>query len=137
MYLQGDYGQEEDLVGPGENATWWGVGLWGTYDVTPAVGLALRGDYIDDKDGARTSGVLGFPANTRHKFGSATATLNIKAFPGALIRPELRYDRSNLPVYDDVGSLAESGLGRIGSVVHLLTDGNGREQAGTGGNGRE
>jgi len=101
LYLQGDYGQDQDLVGPGENATWWGLGLWGTYDVTPALGLALRGDYIDDQDGARTSGVLGFPANTRHKFGSATATLNIKAFPGALIRPELRYDRSNLPVYDE------------------------------------
>jgi hypothetical protein len=101
VYFQGDYGQDEDLVGPGENAKWWGVGLWGTYDVTPAVGLAIRGDYVDDKDGVRTSGVLGFPPNTRHKFGSATATLNIKAFPGALIRPELRYDRSNLPVYDD------------------------------------
>jgi hypothetical protein len=101
VYLQGDYGEEEDLVGPGENATWWGVGLWGTYDLSAALGLALRGDYIDDKHGARTSGVLGFPANTRHQFGSATATLNIKAFPQALIRPEVRYDRSNLAVYGE------------------------------------
>jgi hypothetical protein len=101
VYLQGDYGQDEDLIGPDENAKWWGVGLWATYDVTPVVGVALRGDYVDDRDGARTSGVFGFPANTRHKFGSATATLNIKAFPGALIRPELRYDRSNLAVYDE------------------------------------
>lgn len=101
VYLQGDYGEDEDLVGPGDNAKWWGLGLWGSYDLTPAVGVALRGDYIDDRDGARSSGVLGFPPNTRHKFGSATATLNIKAFPGALIRPEIRYDRSNLLVYDD------------------------------------
>ena len=101
LYLQGDYGQDEDLVGPGENAKWWGLGLWGTYDITPVVGLGLRGDYIDDKNGARTSGVLGFPANTQHKFGSATATLNIRVFPGALVRPEFRYDRSNLEVYGD------------------------------------
>ena len=101
LYLQGDYGQDEDLVGPDENATWWGVGLWGTYDVTPVVGIGLRGDYIDDQNGARTSGVLGFPANTRHQFGSATATLTIKVFPGALVRPELRYDRSNLAVYGE------------------------------------
>ncbi len=101
LYLQGDYGQDEDLVGPAENATWWGVGLWGTYDVTPVVGFGLRGDYIDDRDGARTSGVLGFPANTRHQFGSVTGTLNIRVFPGALVRPEFRYDRSNLEVYGE------------------------------------
>ncbi len=101
LYLQGDYGEDEDLIAPGDNAKWWGVGLWGTYDLNPSFGLALRGDYIDDRDGARTSGVLGFPPSTRHRFGSATATLNIKAFPSALIRPEIRYDRSNLPVYDD------------------------------------
>jgi hypothetical protein len=101
VYLQADYGQDEDLVVEGDNATWWGAGLWGTYDVHPSFGVALRGDYVDDRDGARSSGILGFPANTRHRFGSVTATLNIKAFPGALIRPEIRYDRSNLPVYND------------------------------------
>jgi hypothetical protein len=101
LYLQGDYGEDEDVVAPGENAKWWGLGLWGTYDLTPKVGLALRGDYIDDSDGARTSGVFGFPANSEHTFGSATATLNIRAFPGALIRPEVRYDRSNMEVYGE------------------------------------
>jgi hypothetical protein len=95
VFLQGDYGAEEDLVAPGENATWWGVGLWGVYDVTPKVAVALRGDYVDDNNGPRTSAVFGFPAHSGHKFGSATATLNIKAFPAALIRPEIRYDRSN------------------------------------------
>jgi hypothetical protein len=101
LSFQGDYGEDEDLVSAGENAKWWGVGLWGTYEVSPSIGVALRGDYIDDRDGARTSGVLGFPASTQHKFGSATATLNVKAFPGALIRPEIRYDRSNLEVYGE------------------------------------
>jgi hypothetical protein len=101
LYLQGDYGEDEDLVAPGENAKWWGIGLWGTYDLTSTLGLALRGDYIDDENGPRTSAVFGYPVHAGHKFGSATATLNIKAFPGALIRPEIRYDRSNLEVYGE------------------------------------
>ena len=63
--------------------------------------MALRGDYVDDKDGFRTSGVLGYPANTRNKFGSGTLTLNIKKWDSALIRPEIRYDRSNLTVFQD------------------------------------
>jgi hypothetical protein len=118
LSFQGDYGEDEDLVSAGENAKWWGVGLWGTYEVSPSIGVALRGDYIDDRDGARTSGVLGFPASTQHKFGSATATLNVKAFPGALIRPEIRYDRSNLEVYgEDDPSKNQVSLGLGASYI--------------------
>jgi len=65
-----------------------------------AVGVAVRADYVNDKNGARTSGVLGFPTNTGHRFGSGTATLNLRAWPGAVVRPELRYDRSTLPAFD-------------------------------------
>jgi len=54
---------------------------------------------VNDENGARTSGILGFPANTGQRFGSATATLNVRAWPGALVRPEVRYDRSTLPAY--------------------------------------
>lgn len=94
---QFDYGREEFDAA---TAKWLGVGVWLTYDLSPEVGLALRGDYIDDKDGARTSGVLGFPANTGHSFGSGTATLNIKKWTNALVRPELRYDRSSLASFN-------------------------------------
>ena len=83
-----------------KNAAWWALGGWTTYDVSAAIGLALRGDYVNDENGTRTSGVLGFPANTGHRFGSATATLNVRAWPGAIVRPELRYDRSTLHAFD-------------------------------------
>src|SRR5581483_1596314 len=53
---------------------------------------AVRGDYVNDENGARTSGFLGFPVNTGQKFRSATATLNLRAWPNALVRPEVRYD---------------------------------------------
>lgn len=101
VYFQGDYGEEEDLVASSENARWWGIGLWGTYDLTPNLGIAVRGDYVDDEDGPRTSAVFGYPVHNGHKFGSGTLTLNIKAFPGALIRPEVRYDRSNQFFYGE------------------------------------
>ena len=101
VVIQGDYGEESDALGPGLKAKWWGVGGWVTYDVSPALAVALRGDYVDDKDGFRTSGVLGYPANPRNKFGSGTLTLNIKKWDSALLRPELRYDRSNLEAFTD------------------------------------
>ena len=71
-----------------------------TYDVSTAVGLALRGDYVNDVNGARTSGAMGFPAHTGQKFGSATATLNIRTWPNAIVRPEVRYDRSALAAFN-------------------------------------
>jgi putative OmpL-like beta-barrel porin-2 len=93
LWVQADYGKEQ-------NAAWWALGGWTTYDVSATVGLALRGDYVNDENGVRTSGVMGFPANTGHRFGSATATLNVRAWPGAVVRPELRYDRSTLHAFD-------------------------------------
>jgi hypothetical protein len=103
LWVQGDYGVEQAngaLPDPTQDAKWWGVGVWLTHDLSPAVALALRGDYVDDRDGARTSGFFGFPANTGHRFGSATATLNVRSWQGMLLRPELRYDRSNLEAFD-------------------------------------
>src|SRR5262249_50607888 len=101
VVVQGDYGEESDALGPGLKAKWWAVSGWLTYDVSPILNVALRGDYVDDKDGFRTSGVLGYPANARNKFGSGTLTLNIKKWESALIRPEIRYDRSTLAAFQD------------------------------------
>ena len=102
VWVQGDYGTEQAnaaLPDPTQDAKWWALGGWVTYDFTAVVGLALRGDYVSDENGARSNGALGFPANTGQKFGSATATLNIKTWPSAVVRPELRYDRSTLAAF--------------------------------------
>jgi hypothetical protein len=105
VWVQGDYGTEQAnaaLPDPTQDAKWWALGGWVTYDLSATVGLALRGDYVNDQNGARSSfnGLVGFPANTGQKFGSGTATLNIKAWPGAVVRPELRYDRSTLAAFN-------------------------------------
>jgi hypothetical protein len=49
--------------------------------------------------GARTSGgpvTAPFSANTGNQVSSGTATLNVRAWQGMLIRPEIRYDDSSL-----------------------------------------
>jgi len=106
VWAQGDAGREQAnaaLPDPTQDATWWALGGWITYDFTPAVGLALRGDYVNDENGARSTingtGV-GFPTNIGQRFGSATATLNLRCWPGAVVRPEVRYDRSTLPAFN-------------------------------------
>jgi hypothetical protein len=103
LWIQGDYGREEAnaaLPDPTQDARWSAAGAWVTYDVNEGLGLALRGDYVNDANGARSSGVLGYPTTTGHDFTSATATFNIRAWPDALLRPELRYDHSSMPSFD-------------------------------------
>ena len=105
VWVQGDYGKEQAnpaLPDSTQDATWWALGGWATYDFSSAFGLALRADYVNDENGARSSfnGLVGFPANTGQKFGSGTATLNIRAWPNAVVRPEVRYDRSTLTAFD-------------------------------------
>jgi len=106
VWLQGDYGREQanaSLPVATQDAQWWAAGAWVTYDFSSTLGLAVRGDYMNDENGARTNGVLGFPAfpaNAGQKLGSGTATLNIRAWPSAVVRPEVRYDRSTLAAFD-------------------------------------
>jgi Putative beta-barrel porin-2, OmpL-like. bbp2 len=102
VWVQGDYGQEQAnaaLPDPTQDAKWWALGGWVTYDFNASAGLAVRGDYVNDENGARTSGAFGFIPNTGQKFGSATATLNIRSWPNAVVRPEVRYDRSSLATF--------------------------------------
>ena len=102
LWVQGDYGREQANVAlptPNQDARWWALGGWMTYDLNTSLGLALRGDYVNDENGARTSGSFGFPANTGQRVGSGTATLNVRAWPNAIVRPEIRYDRSTLAAF--------------------------------------
>jgi hypothetical protein len=97
-----DYGKEDANVAlpdPTKDAQWWAIGGWLIYDFSEKVGLALRGDYLDDEDGARTSGgpvTAPFPVNTGNQVSTGTATLNVRAWEGMLVRPEIRYDHSTV-----------------------------------------
>lgn len=112
LWAQGDYGDEDaspqlaSATGNGalatKSASWWAAGLWLSYDFTDKIGIALRGDYLNDKDGARTSGApltSPFPANTGQDLASFTATLNLKPYKGFQVRPEIRWDHSSAHLF--------------------------------------
>jgi Putative beta-barrel porin-2, OmpL-like. bbp2 len=106
LYAQYDVGGEQGLGTGTADASWRGAGVWGVFDLTPKVALALRGDYIDDGDGVRTSGALGFAAAPSRSLSSLTATANIKAWPHALLRPEIRFEHSSRDDFGTAGSLS-------------------------------
>jgi len=103
-WAQGDYGTEEIA---GTDVDWWAGGLWLSYDLTDKIGIAVRGDVLDDHDGARTSGspfTAPFPGNSGQTLTSLTATLNIKPYANLQIRPELRWDYSSEDLFGHRGS---------------------------------
>ncbi len=83
----------------------WSVGGWAWYDFTPMIGLALRAEYLDDKDGFGIKGVNlpGRPnsavgANSPENSGkveSVALTLNWHPLPRIKIQPEIRYDHTS------------------------------------------
>jgi hypothetical protein len=87
---------------PGPGADLWSVGTWITYDFTPTVGVALRAEYLDDKDGFGINGLgVGGRAGSAivspdadGDLASLTLTLNYKPFPSIKIQPEIRYDHT-------------------------------------------
>ena len=115
-WLQLDVGQEEGAAAGGATAKWYGIGVWTAADLSAKVGLGVRADLVNDRDGARLSGGLGYPANGGQTVSSLTATLNVKAWEHALLRPEIRYDHSTLPVYDGQHSQLSVALG----VSHIF-----------------
>lgn len=110
-WLQLDYGQEDSVAAGGARARWYAAGFWTAFDIAPTATIALRGDYMNDRDGARTSGVLGFPANNGQRVGGVTVTLNLRSWQHALIRPEVRYDHSSIAAFDAERNQLSLGFG--------------------------
>lgn len=119
IYAQFDVGGEQGIAAGGNDASWWGAGLWGVFDVNPALTLALRGDYMDDADGVRTSGTLGFAAAPSRRLASGTMTLNVKSWPHALVRPELRFEHSSQDDFGNPGGLSATQV-TIGLALSYL-----------------
>lgn len=123
LLAQGDYGSEEGnaaLPDPTQDAEWWAAGLWALAELSPKLGLGFRADYMDDMDGARTSGspfTAPFPANTGNRLWSLTLTLNSRLWENVLVRPEVRYDDSSVAnAFGDDDSQVTVGA----SVAYLL-----------------
>ena len=75
------------------DASWWGWGLWGAYDFTERLRLALRQEYFKDAQGTRT----GF--GSKVSLRSTTVTLQYRVWRGLVGRLEYRHDRADEKVF--------------------------------------
>jgi hypothetical protein len=102
FHLDADSGQSGEL---------WSLGTWVWYDFTPQVGLAFRGEYLNDPNGAGLNvsslngsalapplrgGTSAISSPDQHgDLASLTLTLNWKPTPNIKIQPEIRYDTTS------------------------------------------
>jgi hypothetical protein len=105
-----DYGVEQNVTNPDinlqdQNVSWWGIAGYVVYDLTDMVRLALRGEYFDDVDGARTASATTVPIPGGKKYWEITPTLQLKPFASYkpfdnfIVRLEYRHDQSNTAVF--------------------------------------
>ena len=84
-------GSEEFDAVAGGDARWLGAALYARLQISDAAAIALRLERFDDQDGARTG--------TPQVLAEGTLAADITIARGLHFRPELRYDRSDEPVF--------------------------------------
>lgn len=94
--LQHDYGYQAIALN-GKNAHWFGIEQDVMYDFNRQVTVGLRGEWFRDQEGLKIM-FDGLPAT----YYGVTAGLFWKPVKWVTIRPELRYDISNNPIYNDL-----------------------------------
>jgi hypothetical protein len=87
------------------NAAWWGWALYGAYDWSPKIRTALRQEYFQDTDGART----GFGSMLR--LWSTTLTADYRLWKGLEVRLEYRHDSADEKVFKARMSRPDQSLG--------------------------
>jgi hypothetical protein len=99
LVINGDWGFEQNAgVGGNEDAQWFGVAGYLGYKINDMFSVNARGEWFEDPDGARGIGVTG-------SVWEATLGLDIhplqsnKNFASLRIRPEIRWDYSNDPLF--------------------------------------
>ena len=88
IYANLDYGVEEGAdIKDGHTANFWGFATTFAYDLTPRLTVALRPEWFDDQDGARTGSNQGIWA--------VTTDLKFKLTDYMYVRGEYRHDESS------------------------------------------
>ncbi len=96
----GDWGAERNALGPGADAHWSGIAGYLRWDVTRGCAWALRAETFDDVDGARTG--------VSQRLSELTLTPEAKVSANLRVRGDLRFDRSNRPVFEKRGGASDS-----------------------------
>ena len=94
------YASQTGPVINGHSATWQGLAQYLVYDFTPSLEAATRGEFFQDKDGARTTG-------TGQTVWEITQTLSYKIpeVTGLIARLEYRHDNSDENVFTNNGPI--------------------------------
>jgi hypothetical protein len=106
----GDWGMDQNAVGPGADAQWSGAAGYVRLLVTPSFALIARGETLNDRDGART-GV----AQTLTEF---TLTPELRLTPHLLVRGDARIDRSNHDVFEKSQGFTDSQPTALFNVIY-------------------
>jgi hypothetical protein len=97
------YGHERHALGPGLDGNWTGVAGYVRRNLTERVSVSLRGEFFDDRDGARTG--------TAQRLSEVTVTPEFRVMQHVVLRGDLRRDFSNAGVFSN----------RAVDVSHQLT----------------
>jgi len=93
-----DLGRDANAVARGHDATWGGAALYLRKNVGERFSPTLRAEYYSDPQGFTTGvaqRVIGVTLTGDTRFGGKTSFVKL------LLRPELRYDRSDAPFFTD------------------------------------
>ena len=106
----------------GKSTSWWGTALYLNYDPTSTFGLTLRGEYFDDKDGAKIN-PIDIATNSSQTPGlgvfDLTLTGIIKVSGNLMIMPEIRLDNgSKVFFYKSDGTTTQSTVSGLLAVVY-------------------
>ncbi len=114
LLLEYTYGHEEKAsLGGTRDATWQGFGAIASYAWTDRFSTALRGEYFNDRDGARMGGDLP-ETHANVKVGEVTLTGSYKFTQMLLGRIEIRQDWSDRKVFQRGNSGADKNQTTIG-----------------------
>jgi len=100
-----------------ETVMYWGVSLAAGYAITKAVGVAVRGEYLSDNDGAIWALADGSPNDGSVSVITSTATLDLKPYPYLIVRAEGRYEKSTDDIYFSGTKLADQWFAAVLGVV--------------------
>ena len=89
--LQHDLGTQQNAIAQGQNAEWYSIVQYLTYQATDTWGLGIRGEWFKDANGFRYS-------NGAANYYAMTAGVNWKPKNWLMIRPEVRYDWSQAQI---------------------------------------
>lgn len=120
--FQHDHGWANKIVG-GQDAEWYGINQYLTYDIQDNLGVGIRAEWFRDDDGfrvvspARTLGAL--PASSYY---ALTAGLNWKPLKWVMVRPNVRYDWADKADAFDNGGGSSGYAGKKNDQFVFSTD---------------